>query len=209
MNERKTTRLHKFLSEGAAAAVALASAVVALVFTVFPGLKPFVATKRSATARNLPVERAVTLDQWRWRVAIGDPERDASLVAEDRGTREFNDKCGLGAEAGYLLYVATDARGFKRRQLSVREALYDGRRDRRMHVEGQYDRLARVPIDAPTDRSVQQIWLWDPGATSDVFARVELYAPGEHLIAFADSKPFRVLTEHELAHLPQTCVPTG
>jgi hypothetical protein len=40
------------------------------------------------------VERGVTLDQWRWRVAVGDPERDASLVAEDRGTREFNDKCG-------------------------------------------------------------------------------------------------------------------
>jgi hypothetical protein len=199
MNERKTTRLHKFLSEGAAAAVAPASAVVALVFTVFPGLKPFVAIDQSAT----------TLDQWRWRVAVGDPEHDASLVAEDRVTREFNDKCGLGAEAGYLLYVATDARGLKRRQLSVREAFYDARSDRRMHVEGQYDRLVQVPIDAPTDRSVQQIWLWDPGATSEVFARVELYAPREHLTAFADSRPFRVLTEHELAHLPQTCVPTG
>ena len=92
----------------------------------------------------------------------------------------------------------------------VLAAANDAAVGRRAEIEVRVRRLPDQRGEAGVDTKAGHVAIepqHDYG--DDVFARVELYAPGEHLIAFADSKPFRVLTEHELAHLPQTCVPTG
>jgi hypothetical protein len=122
----------------------------------------------------------VTRDQWRHRIAQGDQVRYEEIVAEERKTSQFKDKCGRGAEPGFVLYVETNAKGFKRRQLLVRAALYDADTRRRAEgVDEEFRVLASVPIDAPTARSVQQIWLWEPGVSRRYFARVQIYEPQE------------------------------
>ena len=189
------------------ALVALVAGASALWFTYHPDQRPFAPTDLRAHVRVDAVERGVTLDQWRWRVSVGDKEAHAKLLAQDPAEQEFHDGCGLGAEAGYLLYIDTDAKGFKKHSLSIRAALYDARRRFRIPVADRYASLAQVPVEAPTAESVAEIWLWDPGGTGRLFARVELYAPHDQLIGFADSKPFPPLTERELRGLPQRCLP--
>jgi hypothetical protein len=189
------------------AVLAFATGLVALLFTLFPSLKPFEATELSANIRVVDVDRAVTRDQWRHRIAEGDPVRYEEIVAEERKTSKFKDKCGRGAEPGFVLYVETDAKGFKRRELLVRAAIYDA--DTRRRVEGvdeEFRVLASLPIDAPTARSVQQIWLWEPGVSRRYLARVQIYDRSDHLLAFDDSKVFRGLNSEELRALPSTCV---
>jgi hypothetical protein len=201
-------RLRSFISvDRLTALVALAAGASALYFTYNPDQRPFAPTDLRAHLRVQAVERGVTLDQWRWRVSVGDADAHAKLLAQDPAEQEFHDGCGMGAEAGYLLYVTTDAQGFKKHSLSIRAALYDARRKFRVPVADRYASLAKVPVEAPTAASVAEIWLWDPGIGSRLFARVELYAPHDQLIAFADSKVFPSLAEHELSALPQRCLP--
>jgi hypothetical protein len=201
-------RLRQWVSaDRLTAYVALAAGASALYFTYHPDQRPFAPTDLRADVHVDAVERGVTLDQWRWRVSAGDNDKHAGLLADDPAEQEFHDGCGLGAEAGYLLYIRIDAKGFKRRSLSIRAALYDARRRYRIPVADKYAQLAKVPVDAPTAESVAEIWLWDPGQPRRLFARIELYAPHDQLIGFADSKPFAVLTERELQALPQRCIP--
>jgi hypothetical protein len=189
------------------AVVALLAAGSALYFTYNPDQRPFAPTDLRAHVKVDAIERGVTLDQWRWRVSVGNKDAHAKLLAEDPAEQEFHDGCGMGAEAGYLLYVDTDAKGFKKHSLSIRAALYDAGRRFRLPVADRYASLAKVPVQAPTAESVAEIWLWDPGTSRQLFARVELYAPHDQLIGFADSKRFPALTDPELRTLPQRCLP--
>lgn len=202
------TRLGKLISvDRLAALVALVAGASALYFTYHPDQRPFAPTDLSAHVRVDAIERGVTLDQWRWRVSVGDRDTHAELLAQDSAEQEFHDGCGSGAEAGYLLYVDTDAKGFKKHSLSIRAALYDAHRKARIPVADRYASLAKVPVQAPTAESVAEIWLWDPGVHRRLFARVELYAAHDQLIGFADSKPFASLGSRELKALPQRCLP--
>jgi hypothetical protein len=196
-----------FTIERATALVALAASATALYFTYYPDRRPFVPTDLRAHTRVEAIERGVTLDQWRWRVTVGNTAEHAKLVNDDPATKLFHDRCGLGTQAGYLLYVDTDAKGFKKHSLSIRAALYDLHSRHRIAIAEKYAQLARVPIDAPTAESVSEIWLWDPGKAGPLFARVELYAPSDQLIGIADSKPFKALSERELEGLPSACIP--
>jgi hypothetical protein len=199
--------LRWFFAGGVAAFVALIAGVVSLLFTLFPDLKPFTPTDLSANLRVRAVERGVTRDQWRWREAFDDPGRHAQLVHEDQARLHLTDSCAGGAAPGYVVYVETHASGFKRRELTLRAQLYDAHSQRTVPVVGDSAVLARVPVDAPTAASVQQLWLLDPGVGRDYFARVEIYDPGGHLLDFADSRRFRRLTQREVTGLPHTCVP--
>jgi hypothetical protein len=199
--------LGKLNWQAGGAAIAFATGLIALLFTLFPDLKPFTATQLQAHMQVRAFERGVTLDQWRWRVALDDRKRYAKLLAQDPGVKEFHDRCGLGTEAGYVFYVETDAEGFKRRSLAVRAALYNADTQERIPIPGELKPLVRVPIDAPTDRSVSVVWLWAPDEVRHLFARIELYGRGDHLVEFADSKKFRALTERELGALPDRCLP--
>jgi hypothetical protein len=195
-----------FFSEGAAAFIAFVTGIVALLFTLFPGLKPFTATELRVAVRIAAVDRQVTLDQWRWRVALGDAKEHARLVSEDPVAREFGDDCGRGTELGFVLFVNTDARGFKRRELTVRAALYNAVTRVRVKDTSQLAVLARVPIDAPTAESVQQVWVWEPSQGPRLYARVEVYDPENHLLAFDDTKPFKAHSYEEKERTPGVCL---
>jgi hypothetical protein len=202
-----------FAKEGAGTIVALATGITALLFTLFPGLKPFTPTKLSAELWIQAVDRAVTRDQWRWEVAQGDPRRHAELVAQDREVSEFKDGCGGGTDPGYVVYVRSEADGYKRRELKLRASLYDARTMRvARDVSGGHDVLAAVPIDAPTVISVQRIWVYDPRVLSErgsYIVRVELYDKNDNLLAFTDSKPVAELSAHELEQMPDRCLSHG
>jgi hypothetical protein len=202
-----------FAKEGAGTIVALATGITALLFTLFPGLKPFTPTKLSAQLWIQTVDRAVTRDQWRWEIAQGDPRKHAQLVAQDREVSEFKDGCGGGTDPGYVVYVRSEADGYKRRQLKLRASLYDAATKRAARdATGGHDVLAAVPIDAPTVISVQRIWVYDPrvlGARGSYIVRVELYDKNDNLLAFTDSKPVAELSSRELRQLPDRCLAHG
>jgi hypothetical protein len=198
------------VTEGGVALVALVTGAVSLLFVLFPGCKPFTATKLGASLRVLTVERSVTRDQWRWRVALGDPLFYAELVEEDAFvvSAPASEPCAvLGGAVGHVIFAATAVEGYKRQSLTVRAALYDGETKTRMpDIEAEeYRALERVPVDAPTERSVQEIWLYEPGGTPKYFARVFLYDPEDHLLDIADSRTFDASTPAELKALPKGC----
>jgi hypothetical protein len=193
---------------GATGVVALVTGSLALLFTLFPDIKPFSPTKLSARAEIVRVDRAVTRDQWRVQVAVGDPARYQQLVADDLQSSQFTDRCGPGPVQGYVIYVRTDAEGYKRKQLRVRAQLYDARDEYRIPTPEQYVTLARVPVDAPTAVSISEVWLWDPAHRgAKYFAQAEIYDPGDHLLDVATSKPFRSITNSESRKLPKGCQP--
>jgi hypothetical protein len=189
--------------EGAAASVALATGIAALVFTLFPGLKPFTPTDLRAQVHIDAIERAVTRDQWRWRIAQGDRRRRDALLAQDRELAAFKDSCGGGTDPGFIAYVRTEADGYKRRQLKLRAALYDAGSKRRVEgVEEVHAVLAALPIDAPAVVSVQRVWLFEPRAARRYFVRAEIYDQHDTLLGFADSAAFAPLRDQEIRVLP-------
>jgi hypothetical protein len=198
VKRRRVAALQRFLSEGLGALVALVAAFVSLFFTLFPDLKPFAAETKSAAIEVRLVERGVTRDQWRWRVAVGRRDVHDRLAADDRAHSPFHTKCAGGGDLGFIVYAATKAEGFKRKQLRVRAALYNAHTGQQAIDHERANRvIAQVPIDAPTVSSVQVIWLYDPGGPPRYYARVEIYDPGDHLLAFDSSIPFRALSEKE------------
>jgi hypothetical protein len=204
-----------FFAEGAGTLVALTAGIVAVLFTLFPDLKPFTATTQSADITVLAVERGVTRDEWRWRLAVGDRARHDALVREDKrlARRAADEPCRvLGDQPGFSVYVRTDARGFKRRELTVRAALYRHPSRRRIRfltgTEGErYRALARVPIDAPTAGSVQEIWVYDPGIEPrpQYFVRVAVHDPSDHVLDVADSPHFWATSFRHLADVATGC----
>jgi hypothetical protein len=195
-----------FAREGAAATVALATGLAALVFTLFPGLKPFTPTNLRAEVHVDAIERAVTRDQWRWRIAQGDRRRYDALLAQDRELAAFKDSCGGGTDAGFIAYVRTEAEGYKRRALKLRAALYDAKSKRRVEgVQEVHSILATLPIDAPTAMSVQRVWLFEPRAAKRYYVRAEIYDQHDNLLGFADGKAFAPLSDDEVRALPGEC----
>jgi len=197
-----------FFAKGPGALVAFITGVVALLFTLFPGLKPFSPTTLGAAVKVVGVERAISRDDWRRRVAVGDPERYRQLVLADNTAKKTKpgDPCAEGTLLGVLLYVKTHAEGYKRKQLTLRAVLYDARSGARLELADQYDPLARVPIDVPTKDSVQLLWLWSPSRPEqrgEMFARVEIYDPNEQLLDVANSGRFKALSEGESERLDE------
>jgi hypothetical protein len=193
-----------FVAEGPGAVVGLVAGVAALLFTLFPGIRPFSPTDLSASVKILQVESDVTRDEWRWRLAAGDARRHAQLARLDRRYSGFTDACAGGGELGFVVYARVEASGFKRRSLSVRSQLYDRRTGRRVVAADVFQRLARVPVDAPTEASVAQLFLTQPQIEQTFgtrvrlpvyTARVELYDADDHLLDVAESEPFSAFEE--------------
>ena len=173
-----------FFGEGAGTLVALAAGLVAVFFTLFPDLKPFSATTKSADVSILAVERGVTRDEWRWRLAVGDRQVHGRIVDADRRIARRSPTKPAPLAKPYSVYVRTEAQGFKRRELTVRANLYrwPSRRQVRFLAGTEVEKnrpLARVPIDAPLAGSGQEIWVYDPGLgeRSQYFVRVTVYDP--------------------------------
>jgi len=169
------------------AILALVSGGVALAFQLVPSLKPDPGEQFAADLRFITVEPKVTLGDWLRRTS-----RTTDQFAARRAAylRQGGSAGGLRI-AGFDAYVVTEIRGFKRKNVDLRWSLYDAKRQVRI---GEMEHVAGVHAEAPTDRTVQEIWIADPLSGRQFFVRAQLYDSRGVLLAVADSKPFPVRT---------------
>jgi hypothetical protein len=170
--------------------VAFATSVVALVFTLWPGLKPDPRDRLNAQVSVFAVDRGVTLEAWLRRTTFSEDEyREArARYLASLGVAE-KDASGLLASSGQSAYVASTVEGFKRRSVRLRWSLYDHATNRRL-PQFSNESGARLNLEAPSDRTLQEIWL-PPLGRGRYFLRVALYDGDGTLLDVADSRPFR------------------
>ncbi len=164
------------------AALALVSGVVALLFDLVPALKPDPRERLGAEVSIFDVEPGVTIGDWLKR------------TNQREQLRQIGRRGGGGLTVkGNLVYVKTTIEGFKRRRASLGWWVYRTRTRTRLQEPQFYDRRAvEVRLDAPTDRSLQEVWIPEmPPLPGSFFVRVELRDANDVLLAVADSKPFR------------------
>jgi hypothetical protein len=176
------------------AMVALAASVVALTFDLWPGLKPDPREKFRADVTVFAVDRGVTLDEYLHRTTFSRADyrqaRAKQLHAAGVPTGDPSAR-GLLILSGEVVYVASTVEGFKRRSVTLRWSLYNART--RMRLSGSSFSgvsAAKVDLEAPTDRTLQEIWLPPPPGRGPYFVRVALYDRRDVLLAVADSRPF-------------------
>ena len=171
---------------GGTAAIALISALVALGFSLKPDWKPDPRDAIGAHATVLAVERKVTVANWLRRISP-----PGELKAR---RREWIEQSGTTAIAGELAYVRLSVRGFKRRKVDLRWAVYEQRTQRRLRGAGagsQANRSTTVVLEAPTDELVVEQWLLPVDAPDEYFVRFEVRSPQGTLLDVADSEPFK------------------
>ena len=173
-----------------AASVAFATSLIALVFTLWPGLKPDPRDRLNAQVSVFAVDRQVTLEEWLRRTTFSEDEYRA---ARDRYLESVGvartDADGLLASAGQSAYVASIVEGFKRRSVRLRWSLYEQATDRRIPRFSNQSG-ARLSLEAPSDRTLQEIWL-PPLPRGMYYMRVALYDGDGTLLDVADSRAFR------------------
>ncbi len=160
------------------AALALASGVTALLFDLVPALKPDPRERLGAAVSIFDVEPRVSYGEW--------------LRRTDQWERLRREGRDAGRLPGKLVYVETRIEGFKRRSASLRWSVYRARtRIRLASPAFRNQHAVDVRLDAPTDRSLQEVWIPDlPSLRGPFFVRVELRDRNKVLLAVADSKRF-------------------
>jgi hypothetical protein len=193
---------------GVSGAVALSTALLALVtaavgiaFALDPSLRPDPRTRISGAVKVLAVEPGVTVESWLRRTSSTHQQflsSSRAYLAANKGPSsaplsraQANSLLGIH---GTILYVQTTIEGFKRRKLRLRWSVYQKRNGERVPDKDLSDiGTDSVNVNAPTDRSVQVVWLQPvaiPGRASSVFVRFELVTnDGAFTLAIADSPP--------------------
>jgi hypothetical protein len=180
------------------ALIALVSSGIGLVFDLFPGMRPDPRTTRSADVAVLAVEPRVPVGDWLERTKTSesdtDADRDAAIRAagfdpEGASEQEIADALAV---AGTVFFVQTNVEGLKRDRVKLRWSIYE-RRGGRVADPSLHDvEAVNLRLDAPTDRSVVQVWTPEPTTgAGPLFARFELRDENDVALAIADSKPFR------------------
>lgn len=167
------------------AVIALVAAGVGLLFQLVPALKPDPRERVGASIEVFAVEPRVRVDEWAREASSQDVEGAYQRVL---GTRTLEP--GQGAYPGTVVYVRVEVDGYKHRAVALRGGLYSARTQRRLPVFGPRDRQrSTVPIDSPSRRNVQLMWLPDISADTDPeFVRVELVdSESGAILAVADS----------------------
>lgn len=157
--------------------VALISAAVALVFTLWPGLRPDPRSNREAEVAIFAVERGVSYGAYLKRTQREpDPRIDPTLRGE-------------------LVYVDARVQGFKRQTVQLRWSAYHADTRTRYQAPALGDvRDSERTQETPTDSFVQPIWVFPVHcADRHFFVRVELADSDGLILAVADSKAFRGL----------------
>jgi hypothetical protein len=168
------------------ALVAMASSLVALVFTLWPGLRPDPRDRLGAEVSVFAVDPNVSYREW-----ISARSSFSGDEAVERLQEARVQTPGLLRVRGEVAYVRMQVEGFKRRSVAMRVSLYDGGTNRR--VEGASNiEVGSQQLEAPSDRAVVPVWLPCPPVPGrKYFVRVELYHAGDNvLLAVADSRPF-------------------
>lgn len=176
---------------GSIALVALASSAIALAFTLFPRLAPDPGTTYRAKVAVFAIEPGVTFGAYLHRIAFSRSRyrerRDELLQGEPRSS-----VAAALRLPGDLAYVASTVEGFKHGSVSLRWSLYEARSGRRVHGESFADvPAARLDLDAPTDRTMQLVWIPSPPpGRGPYFVRVGLYDQNDTPLDIADSRCF-------------------
>jgi hypothetical protein len=165
--------------------IALVASGVALVFTLWPGLKPDPRDRIAGTIAVFAVDREVTLGQWIDRTTFSADDCRRAIRASSASRGEL-------ATQGEVAYVTSRIEGFKRRSATLRWTVYESKSQRPLIAEGLSGvESARISLEAPADASVQEVWLPPPPTHGmRYFVRFALYDGNDTLLAVADSKPF-------------------
>ena len=179
------------------ALVAFASSMAALVFQLWPGLRPDPRDRLGAEVSVFAIDPGVSVDQWLRRAAFSEEDYEKAAAQRIRaacGEEATRSNCNALRSRGEMLYVRTTVEGFKRREVAMRVSLYDAATHARVATIDAVE-VARERLDAPTDKAVLPIWMpCPPDASKTYFFRIELAHRGdEALLAVGDSKPFRAL----------------
>jgi hypothetical protein len=176
------------------ALVALLASVTALTFDLWPGLKPDPREKFRADVAVFAVDRGVTLDEYLRRTTFSQPDYRRAREEQTRAAglpAGSQSNAGLLTLSGEVAYVASTVEGFKRRSVTLRWSLYNGRTHSRLRGPSFSGvPAAELELEAPTDRTVQEIWLPPVPGRGPYFVRVALYDQRDVLLAVADSKTF-------------------
>jgi len=181
----------------AAAGLALASSLVTLVFTLWPGLKPDPGERVGANVSVLNVEPAVRYEDWIRRTSVDRQEMR-------RRTRDYVRRVGIPGESidagtrqrilgvkGNVAYIGLMIEGFKRQNVFLRWSIYDAQSMRRLADRAFQDvRAFDVDLEAPSARSVVQLWIPPVPVKRKVFVRIELLSREGVLLAVANSAKF-------------------
>jgi hypothetical protein len=160
-------------------AVALASAIVALlvsvptgIYTLWPALSPDPKTTVAATLETVAFDRNVTLAEYGERLSNPDIS---------------------GEQLGNVFYIRAKIEGFKREQLRVRWFTYEA--TNQVRVKGLRSAASLEQIfqpQAPVNTQVAEVWVPAPKASGKYFVRFHLYTKGNVLLSFVDSEVFTV-----------------
>ena len=167
----------------ACALVALAASGVGLFFDVAPQYRPDPQENVGADLTLVAIEPRVPLRDWLERV---DPRHVQEHAQEVFGRPPSRSEL---AQVGELLYVRTQVDGHKHKDVTLAYQVYDGKTQTPVAIPllPDMERLQRIRLDAPSDRSVQLLWMPSLEGEDDVFIRVQLSS--EHgLLAVTDSK---------------------
>ncbi len=196
--DRRTSGLGTATIALITAAVALLSSGAGLVFDLFPGLRPDPRDRRAAELAVVTLERDVSVADWLRRTSKDDAELERRTAAyldrgDDRQAPTARSAAGRAelALAGNLFYVNATIEGLKRDRVLLRWSLHDARSGRRSRDRGYHDVDAvDVPLDAPSDRSVLQVWTPIAIGRGPWFVRFELRDRDGTMLAIGDSGRF-------------------
>jgi hypothetical protein len=168
------------------AVVALAAGAVGLFWDFVPQFRPDPLEAIGADVTIAAVEREVPLETWLRRTRPDDWERAArDLFGRPPSKSEL-------AQEGELLYVKIEVDGHKHKNVSLAYRIFDARSQTEVAYPGLPEpaasKIRRARLDAPSERSVQLLWL--PALEGSAFVRVELTSD-RGLLAVGDSGTLR------------------
>jgi len=166
------------------ALVALAAGAIGLFWDFAPQLRPDPLEVIGADVTVAAVEPDVTLGTW-LRKARPD---DFGVAARELFGREPS-RSELGLE-GHLVYVRIQVDGHKHKNVSLAYRTFRARSQTSFEPLGLPEpaasKLRSVRLEAPSERSVQLLWIPSLEQEGDTFLRVELTSD-RGLLAMADS----------------------
>jgi hypothetical protein len=162
-----------------AAVAGLVSVGVSLLFQLAPGLKPDPRDNVGADVAIVALEPGVRVREWIERGFRG--ERREGMM------RTFGDQLDF---AGELIYVRVAVDGHKHEDVGLRYSLYSARTHRRLPDAINFEPYSRIPIEAPSERSIQLLFVPELKFEPDLFIRAEL-TDEDGVLAVADSRRIR------------------
>jgi hypothetical protein len=186
---RTSRRLGAFAWTAIVALIALAGSIVALVFDLWPSLKPDPRTTLGAQLSVFTVEPDVSYGDYLSRISFSDPKLHDRLLRNYCGPSRT---CGGLSLPGQEIYVRMTVEGFKRRSVLMLAAVYDAASQTPVQGAG-LSPVSQEVLDSPSDSAVVPVWTPCPiNRTGRIFVRIELYHKGDEvLLAVADSQRFR------------------